>query len=225
MPPTHNASRTRSTRRLTRKGGLSVVALSLLLSGLALVLALGLTLGFGAFRGGVEPASGQTSTQGKVVVEEYLSLTCPHCAAFHREIYPQLAEGAFKDERVVFVYRDFPLDRLALQAALLARCGGEKLRGKLIGAMLDRQHKWYRDEQPQEKLLGIVALVGIDRARARACLDDKTLERAVLEEQLAGRKRYNISSVPSIVVAGKKISGDLKEKNITRAVQKSLDEL
>ena len=48
------------------------------------------------------PASAQTPTPGglaemamgpaeaKVTVVEYMSLTCPHCAAFHREVLPQL---------------------------------------------------------------------------------------------------------------------------------------
>ena len=110
-----------------------------------------------------------------------------------------------------------------MQAAVLARCGGETLRDKLIGAMLERQHKWMRSEQPQEGLFAVVALVGIDRARAQACLEDEALERAVLEEQLAGQKRYKISSTPSIVVAGKNLSGALNQKNIERAIEKSLN--
>ena len=180
-----------------------------------------------------EPSSSQTSSQvGKVIVEEYLSLTCPHCATFHAEIYSKLAKGVLQNEHVVFVYRDFPLDRLALQAAALARCSGEelgseelraKLRAKIMGAMLERQRKWLKNEQPQRELFAIVALVGIDRARAQACLEDEALERAVLEEQIAGRKRYKISSTPTIVVDGKKLSGALSVKSITRAIQESLD--
>ena len=202
--------------------GLGGVVLLMLIAG----------VGFVAFGGTNEQAPGQalgqTATQSskqnsRVVVEEYLSLTCPHCVVFHREIYPKLAEGSLQHERVDFVYRDFPLDRLALQAAVLARCGGETLRDKLIGAMLERQHKWMRSEQPQEGLFAVVALVGIDRARAQACLEDEALERAVLEEQLAGQKRYKISSTPSIVVAGKNLSGALNQKNIERAIEKSLN--
>ncbi len=192
-----------------------------------LVLAL---LGFGTQnsaddeKGSVAKAK-QGSDQGagsNVVVEEYLSLTCPHCADFHRKVYPGLAKGVLRDKRVVFLYRDFPLDSLSLRAAVLARCGGEDLRAKLIGAMLERQHKWLRDPDPQARLFAIVALVGIDRVRAQACLENKALERAVLEEQLAGQKRYKISSTPTFVVAGNKLSGALSEKSITRAIEENL---
>ena len=196
--------------------------------GLGAMLLLLLLVGVGlfAFRVGSdadEQESKLASSEGsKVIVEEYLSLTCPHCAVFHREVYLHLAKGVLQNEHVVFVYRDFPLDRLALQAAVLARCGGEGLRAKLIGAMLERQHKWMNNEKPQEALFAIVALAGIDRARAQACLEDEALERAVLEEQIAGRKRYKISSTPTIVVAGKKLSGNLEEKSVARAIEESL---
>ena len=192
--------------------------------GATLLLMLVAGIGFVAFGGANGKTSGQTTTQNsRVVVEEYLSLTCPHCAVFHREAYAGLAKGVLRNRRVAFVYRDFPLDSLALQAAVLARCGGEPLRAKLIGAMLEKQHRWTKDTDPQDGLFAVVALVGIDRARARACLEDKALERAVLEEQIAGQKRYKISSTPTLVVAGKKLSGALTEKSITRAIEKALD--
>ncbi len=206
---------------------------SALWMGLAVIVLAGGLFAFLTRPSANEQESGQTPSQtGKVIVEEYLSLTCPHCAAFHAEIYLKLAKGVLLNENVVFVYRDFPLDRLALQAAVLARCGGEnlggedlhaKLRTKIMGAMLERQRKWMNNEQPQRELFAIVALVGIDRARAQACLEDKALERAVLEEQIAGRKRYKISSTPTIIVDGKKLSGALSAKSIARAIEESLD--
>ena len=207
------------TKKTAPKNRIALGAGLLLMS----LLGIGLFLVFGAELGAKEQGAGQTSSSSsKIVVEEYLSLTCPHCAVFHREVYTRLAKGVLRNEHVVFVYRDFPFDRLALQAAVLARCGGSSLRAKLVGAMLERQHKWMHNEEPQEGLFAIVALVGIDRARAQACLEDEALERAVLEEQLAGRKRYKISSTPTLVVAGKKISGALTEKNIVRAIEERL---
>ncbi len=205
------------------------IALGLALGAILLILLLALGLFAFATRPGAEekkagePSSQSSPESSKVVVEEYLSLTCPHCAVFHRESYSKLAEGVLQNEHITFVYRDFPLDRLALQAAVLARCGGEDLRAKLIGAMLERQHRWMKNELPQEGLFAIVALVGIDRARAQACLEDEALQRAVLEEQIAGRKRYKVSSTPTIVVGGKKMSGALNEKSVTRAIKESLD--
>lgn len=166
--------------------------------------------------------SSQSGTASQIVVEEYLSLTCPHCAVFHREIYPQLAEGVLSHRGVTFLYRDFPLDGVALQAAVLSRCGGEDLRAKLMGAMLERQDKWLTSSTPIPLLISIVQLVGIDEARAKACLLDKSLERAVLEEQIDGSKNYKISSTPSIVVAGKKIEGSLSAKKIVSAINKEL---
>ncbi len=167
--------------------------------------------------------SGAAMAAGKsVVIEEYMSLTCPHCATFHREIYPQLLRGVLSSEHVSFRYRDFPLDRVSLQGAILSRCGGTSLRDKLVGAIMDRQDKLFSSDTPTLVLIGVLQLVGIDEARARACLSDKSLERAVLEEQLEGKRLYDISSTPSVVVAGKKMTGRLSAEKITDAVNDAL---
>ena len=157
-----------------------------------------------------------------VVIEEYMSLTCPHCATFHREIYPELARSVLKSEHVSYQYRDFPLDRVALAGAILSRCGGDALRGKIVGAMMERQDRLLSAAEPLSVFLGILQLVGIDEPRARACLQDKSLERAVLEEQLEGKRLHTISSTPTIIVAGKKITGRLSAKKIIKAVDAAL---
>ena len=157
-----------------------------------------------------------------IVIEEYMSLTCPHCATFHREIYPELARSVFKSEYVSFQYRDYPLDRVALTGAILSRCGGDALRGKIVGAMLERQDRLLSAAEPLGILLRILQLVGIDEQRAQACLGDKSLERAVLEEQLEGKRLHKISSTPTIIVAGAKITGRLSAKKIIAAVDAAL---
>src|SRR5262245_32525740 len=62
-----------------------------------------------------------------VTVIEYASMTCPHCANFHRSTYPALKEKYIDTGKVRFIFREFPLDDLAAAASMLARCaGGEK---------------------------------------------------------------------------------------------------
>lgn len=176
----------------------------------------------GADTGSENRAGDKRDRDKAVVIEEYMSLTCSHCAVFHRKIYPELSRSVLLSEHVSFRYRDFPLDRVALSAAILSRCGGASLRGKLVGAIMDRQDRLLSSPEPMSIIFGILQLVGIDEARARACLSDKSLERAVLEEQLDGKRRYDISSTPTIVVAGEKITGRLSSKNIIAAVNEAL---
>ncbi len=53
---------------------------------------------------------------------EYSSLTCPHCASFHRSTLPQVKADWIETGKARLVYRHYPLDRLALYAAAVANC-------------------------------------------------------------------------------------------------------
>ena len=57
-----------------------------------------------------------------VIVIEYASMTCGHCAAFHNEVFPKLKEKYIETGKIKFIYRDYPLDQQALYASILARC-------------------------------------------------------------------------------------------------------
>lgn len=58
--------------------------------------------------------------EAPVTIVEYASLTCPHCARFHLDILPQVKEEWIDEGRARLVFRHFPLDGLALRAAMVA---------------------------------------------------------------------------------------------------------
>ena len=62
------------------------------------------------------------SPTAKVTIIEYSSLTCPHCADFHRETLPQIREQYIDKGLVRYVVRDFPLEGRAMAAAMVAAC-------------------------------------------------------------------------------------------------------
>ncbi|MDH5772781.1 MAG: DsbA family protein, partial [Rhodospirillaceae bacterium] len=64
------------------------------------------------------------SPDAKVVIHEYASLTCSHCANFHTNVLPEIKKNYVDTGKVRIVYHDFPLDDLALAASMLARCAG-----------------------------------------------------------------------------------------------------
>ena len=59
-----------------------------------------------------------------VTVVEYFSFTCPHCARFHAETFPEIRKRYIDTGKVKWIFRDFPLDRYALFAAVVAHSSG-----------------------------------------------------------------------------------------------------
>ena len=92
-----------------------------------------------------------------ITVIEYASLTCPHCAAFHRETFPRLKSDYIDTGRVRYVFRDFPLDQLAFRAAILARCAGPKRYLSFVEVLLSQQESWSGHADP---MLALKLLAG-----------------------------------------------------------------
>jgi protein-disulfide isomerase len=147
------------------------------------------------------------AAEAPVTIIEYASMTCPHCAEFHRSAMPALKEEYLKTGKARLVYRDFPLDQLALQAAMVARCGGPERYFAFVDVIYGQQQRWARASDPIGALKQLVAIGGLPAAEIDACLADKALEETVLRSRLAGQNEHQVSSTPTFVVNGEKHVG------------------
>ena len=82
------------------------------------------------------------SPDAKCTIIEYASMTCTHCAAFHRETWPKLKSTYIDTGKVHFTLREFPLDRLAAAGFMLARCAGNDKYFALTDLLFDKQEDW-----------------------------------------------------------------------------------
>lgn len=139
-----------------------------------------------------------------VTIIEYASLTCPHCAAFHRETLPVLKERYIDTGKAKLVFRDFPLDRAALAAAALAHCAGDARYFKFLDAIFANQQSWARASDPVAALRQLTRLGGLPDADAEACLADQGLQDAILQTRLDGEREFGVNSTPTILVNGEK---------------------
>lgn len=144
-----------------------------------------------------------------IVIVEYASLTCPHCADFHNEVWPRLKESFVEPGHVRLVYRDFPLDQLALRAAGLARC----VEGDAYFGFLDMLYgsfeSWTRAPDPLGALARLGRLAGLSEARVQSCLEDEAALDRVIEERLAGERLFQVNSTPTFVIDGRVYRGKL----------------
>ena len=157
----------------------------------------------------------------KVVVAEYFSLTCTHCAAFQRETFPQVKEKLIDTGRIRYVWRDYPLDQLALMGAMVAHALPPERYEPFVTALLSTQDRWAfaRGVNPTEELAKMAALAGMARPTFDATIRDDKLKQAVLAVQDEGEKKFGVSSTPSFIMNGKLTAGAVSYDTFAKAVE------
>ena len=173
------------------------------------------------FAGTVTDSGGYTgdviegAADAPVTVIEYSSLTCPHCASFHKTFYPKLKEEFIETGKVRFIYRDYPLDNVAVAASIIARCGGEKRYLPMIDVLLTQQDKWRSADDVIGALKQYAKLAGLGGEKVDACLSDDALGQSILDRARVGQDEFQVRSTPTVIVAGEKVQltgyDDLRE--------------
>ena len=153
-----------------------------------------------------------------VTIIEYASLTCPHCAQFHARVVPAIKKELVESGKARLVYRDFPLDQVALAGSMLARCAGRDRYFAFLDVLFRDQANWARSQNPVQALSQIARLGGIGKEKFQSCLRDSKLQEAVLKQRLDGNQKYQVNSTPTLLINGKKYSGGLSFEQIKAVV-------
>jgi protein-disulfide isomerase len=163
-----------------------------------------------------------------VVIREFFSLTCSHCATFHRETMPQVKKELIDTGKVRFIFHDFPLDQIALTAAAVARHLPASSYDPFVTALLASQDRWAfaRGVNTTEEIAKIAALAGLPRARFDAAVADEALKAAILKARDESGRLYSIDSTPSFVLNGpgaknQKVAGARPWTEFARLVQQA----
>lgn len=147
--------------------------------------------------------------EAPVSVIEYFSLTCPHCRDFHTQTFPRLRTEYVETGKVRYISRDFPLNRPALDAAVLAHCAGPDRYFAFIETLFNTFDNWTRAADYLSVLSQIGQLGGISEGQFLGCLGDKNLETRILSSIRDGQEIYNIKGIPSFVINGKTHEGGM----------------
>ena len=158
-----------------------------------------------------------------MVVQEFFSLTCSHCGDFARNTYPRVKAELIDSGRVRFVYRDFPLDQLALAAACAARALPVDRYEGFVSALFANQDRWAfaRGIDNVGEVAKIAALAGMSRADFDAAVNDRNLQRAIMEMRQQGEKEFNVNSTPTFVFNGKSVPGEIPFERFAELVKQA----
>jgi protein-disulfide isomerase len=163
---------------------------------------------------------GVGSADAKVTVTEFFSLTCGHCAAFARTTLPQVKEKLVATGKMRLVYWDYPLDQVALTAAMVARHLPAERYEPFILALLSTQDRWAfaRGVNSTEEIWKMAALAGMNRAAFDKAIADTELRDWIIAQAASAQQKWKIDATPSFVVNGQKFSGDLSFDSFSKLV-------
>ena len=142
-------------------------------------------------------------------VVEYGSLTCPHCAVFSREIFPELKKDYIDTGKVRFIFREFSRNSLDVAAFLLARCVGDDKAFAAVELLFSQQDKWAFVDKPLEPLIAAMRPAGLTHDQAMACLKDQSKADAMLAVEKRATDEIKMTGTPTFVIDGKVYGGEL----------------
>ena len=143
----------------------------------------------------------------KITIIEYASMTCDHCANFHKNIFPEIYEKYIQTGKVKFIFRDFPLDKQALFAAILANCAPKEKYFDFVKLIFNTTEKWISvEDEFLKKLKNIGKMGGLSNDQIESCFRNENMVDLAINSRSNGEKKFNITSTPSFIINGKKYS-------------------
>ena len=143
-----------------------------------------------------------------ITVIEYASMTCPHCAHFSETTFPELKKRYIDTGKVRFIFREFPLDRLAFAGFLLARCVPSDKYFPMIETLFAQQRDWVV-QSPLQPMRAIAKQAGVSQEAFDACLEDRKLIEGIEKVRSQAADKFGVNSTPTFFVNGKRLPGAL----------------
>ena len=157
----------------------------------------------------------------KITIIAYESLTCSHCANFHKDIYPQLKKEYIDTGLAKIEFRHFPLDIAALNASKIAQCNNNQSL-EILGSLYSNQKAWVKGNNVEEinsNLKEFLKKQGF-KLDFEKCINNKEIEDFILNDRIEGAKKFEVNATPTIIINNKKFEKSLNYKNIKKSLEK-----
>jgi protein-disulfide isomerase len=145
-----------------------------------------------------------------VTITEYASMTCPHCAAFNKDVFPKLKTEYIDTGKIRYIFREFPLDIKAAAGSMLTRCiaNGDSQKYFAVTDMLFRSQNDWVVKNTTETLTRIGKQAGLSQQQVEACLKDQALLDKIAADQKYASDILKVDSTPTFFINGEKIKGE-----------------
>ena len=164
-------------------------------------------------------SEGNVDAKIKLIVFE--SLTCSHCAHFHKKVYPGLKENFIDKGHVYIEFKNFPLDMAAMNASKIAHCRNDG-NSEVLHYLFDNQDKWLKGNTIEELNQNIEKF--IDKSAfnldIEKCLSNKEVEDHILEDRIEGAKKFKLEATPTLIINGEKFDNPTNYKKLKKFIEK-----
>ena len=157
----------------------------------------------------------------KITIIAYESLTCSHCADFHKDVYPQLKKEYLDTGLAKIEFRHFPLDIAAFNASKIAQCNQSQSL-EILDSLYTKQQEWIKGntvEKINDNLKKFLKKEGFE-VNFEKCISNKEIENFVLNDRIEGAKNFKINATPTIIINNKKFEKTLNYKNLKKSLEK-----
>ena len=161
------------------------------------------------------------NVDAKVSIIVYESLTCGHCADFHKDVYPKLKKDFIDTGLVKIEFRSFPLDLAALNASKIAHCKNDG-KSDLLHFLYENQKKWAHGKTIEHVNYNLKDLIIANEnvLDFENCLNNKNIEDYILNDRINGAKKFNIEATPTLIINDKKFDNPHNYKKLKKTIEK-----
>ena len=159
----------------------------------------------------------------KITIIQFESLTCSHCANFHKNVYPELKKEYLDKGLAKIEFRHFPLDIAAFNASKVAQCNNDG-NSDILESLYANQQKWVKGSSVEEANKNQQIFLKNEGFSIdfESCVNNKNIEDFVLNDRIEGAKNFKISSTPTIIINNEKFEKKLNYKNLKKALEKMI---
>ena len=157
----------------------------------------------------------------KISIIAFESLTCSHCANFHKDVYPLLKKEYLDTGLAKIEFRHFPLDIAAFNASKVSQCKNDG-DPEILESLYANQQKWVRGNTVEEANLNLQKFLISEGYSVdfENCINNKQIEDFVLNDRIDGVKNFKINATPTIIINNEKFEKTLNYKNLKKALEK-----
>ena len=162
---------------------------------------------------------GDVDAKVKLIVFE--SLTCSHCADFHKNVYPSLKTDFIDKGLILIEFRNFPLDMAAFNASKIAHCKNDG-NSEILHHLYKNQSSWVRGSTIEDlnKNLKKVIQESNFKLDFDSCIAGSKIEDFILEDRINGAKNYKIEATPTLIINGEKFENAKNYKKLKKYIEK-----
>ncbi len=157
----------------------------------------------------------------KITIIAYESLTCSHCANFHKDIYPKLKKEYIDTGLAKIEFRHFPLDIAAFNASKISQCKEDQSL-EILESLYLNQQAWVKGGTVEEININLKKFIEKEgfKINFEKCINNKKIEDFILNDRIEGAKNFKVNATPTIIINNKKFEKSLNYKNLKKTLEK-----